>query len=111
MSEQLEGNWRKNYDFRFLSGEDLEEDVTVTIIKVAIEEVQGKAGKESVMALHFKGTPKMMAVNKTNAKTISKVIGSSKTEYWVGKQIILHAKTEKAFGSEHRVIRVKMQKV
>ena len=110
MGEQLNGSWRKNYDFRFLSGEDLEKEVTVTITKVAMEEVQTQNGKDKVMALHIKGTEKMIALNKTNNKTISKVVGSSKVEHWVGKKIIIGCEKVKAFGSVHDAIRVKLQK-
>lgn len=109
MSKQLTGTWRKQYDFRFISGEDITKEVTLTIKAVTKETVHGQ--DEPVNALHFVETPKMMAVNKTNAKTISRVVGSPLLEQWVSKKIILISKDVKAFGSVHRAIRVKMQKV
>tara|TARA_B100001750_G_C15331564_1_gene507557 strand:- start:125 stop:463 length:339 start_codon:yes stop_codon:yes gene_type:complete len=110
MGEQLSGNWRKQFDFRFLSGEDLESEVTVTIKSVTKESVHTQGGSEEVVAMWFENASKGVVLNKTNHKTISKVIGSPKYEHWIGKKIILHAAKVKAFGGMHTVVRVKMQK-
>jgi len=110
MAEQLTGSWRKCFDFRFISGEDMTagKDITMTIKAVIKEKVQRG---DVVTALTFQETEKMMAVNKTNARTISAVVGSPMVEHWPGKKIILQQKKVAAFGGEHLCIRVKMQKV
>lgn len=110
MTQQLTGSWRKHFDFRFISGEDMTpgKDVTMTIKAVIKEKVH--RGDE-VTALLFHETEKMMAVNKTNARTISAVVGSPMVEHWIGHKIILQQKKVSAFGGEHLCIRVKMQKV
>ena len=109
--ENLKGHWKKNYDFRYLAGEDIIKDVTLTIKAVIKDEVESARGKEEVTALHFEETVKLMALNKTNSRTISKVVGSPMVESWIGKKIILTQKNVTAFGGEHQVIRVKLKKV
>ena len=110
MSNQIKGHWKKNFDFRYLAGEDLTKDVTLTIKSVVHDEVESQRGKDEVTAIQFEETPKLMALNKTNSRTISKVCGSPLVEYWIGRKITLTQQNITAFGSEHQVIRVKLQK-
>lgn len=106
-------HWKKNYDYRFLSGDEIEKELTVTISKVSDEEVFNPSSnsKEKAVAAYFKGAKKGIIINKTNAKTISKVVGSVYVEDWVGKKIIIYPKKGRFFGEEMTVIRVKLQKV
>ena len=107
--EQFRDNWRKAYDFRFLSAEDLDKDVTVEIEDVVIDEVKSSHGNETVMALKFKGAKKMLVVNKTNARTISSIVGSPKTSDWIGHTITLTVVNVSAFGQTVPALRVKKQ--
>ena len=109
----MEGHWKKNFDYRFLSGDELTGETTVTIDRVVNEEVFNPSSnsKESALAVYFKNAKKGVVLNKTNAKTIAKVIGSPMTEQWVGGKIIIYPKPGKFFGEEMKVVRVKMQKV
>ena len=59
----------------------------------------------------FLETEKLMAVNKTNARTISKVVGSKLMELWPGTKIVLHMRVVNAFGADHETVRVKQVKV
>ena len=111
MSTQIKGNWKKNFDFRYLAGEDLVKDYTLTIKNVVRDQVESARGKDEVLAIQFEETKKLMALNKTNSRTISKVVGSPLVEEWAGHKIVLTRKHITAFGSEHEVIRVKLKKV
>lgn len=106
-------HWKKNFDYRFLSGDELNGEITVTIERVVNEEVFNPSSnsKETALALYFKGAKKGIVLNKTNAKTIAKVVGSPMIEEWVGKKIIIYPKAGKFFGEQMQVVRVKMQKV
>ena len=59
--------------------------------------------------LYFRGKKKPLGLNSTNARTIAKLLGSNKTEDWIGKAITLYPTTTTAFGEEHECIRVRMK--
>lgn len=101
--------WRKMFDYRFLSGEDLmNKDWTLTIKAVKREQVysQQKKSNEDQLAIWFTQGEKGMIVNKTNAKVISKVTGTPYIEQWVGKTITIRAERVKAFGEITMAVRV-----
>jgi GH25 family lysozyme M1 (1,4-beta-N-acetylmuramidase) len=105
-----ETHFRKVMDYRFLSAEELKGEVTVTIKEVKQEPVRNlTTQKEEFKAvLYFEGTKKGMVLNKTNAKTISKVLKTPYIENWVGKKIVIYCnKNVKAFGKTTEGIRVK----
>ena len=104
---QFHDKWRKAFDFRFLSSEDLDGDVTVEIEDVVIDEVKTARGTETVMALKMKGAKKLFVVNKTNARTIASIAGSPNTGDWIGKKITLTTVQVNAFGLVVAALRVK----
>ena len=106
-------HWKKNFDYRFLSGDELKGEVTVTIERVTTEEVFNPStnSKEKALAVYFIGAKKGIVLNKTNAKAIAKVVGSPYQEDWIGKKIIIFPKQGRFFGEEMKVVRVKVQKV
>ena len=106
-------HWRKNFDYRFLSGEELPGEIIVTIERVTTEEAFNPSSnsKEQVLAVYFKGAKKGIVLNKTNAKAITKVVGSPYQEDWIGEKIIIYPKSGKFFGEAMQVVRVKIQKV
>jgi len=57
--------------------------------------------------LYFRGKKKPLGLNSTNARAISKLLGSSKTEEWIGKAITIYPTTTVAFGEEHECVRVR----
>ena len=107
--KQFHDIWRKAYDFRFLSAEDLEKDVTVEIEDVVLDEVKTARGTEQVMALKIKGAKKLVAVNKTNARTIASIAGSKDTTNWIGTKITLTVVQVNAFGQTVPALRVKKE--
>ena len=57
----------------------------VTIIAIKREDIGG----EQKVLISFADESKMLICNKTNARSISKALGSTETRNWIGKDIIL----------------------
>lgn len=106
-------HWKKNFDYRFLSGDEIPGEITVEIERVTKEETFNPSSnsKEDVLAVYFKGAKKGIILNKTNAKAIAKVAGTPYQEDWIGTKIIIYPKDGKFFGEQMKVVRVKIQKV
>src|SRR5206468_8573521 len=75
---------------KYLKAADLPEDGSkqFTIALIDMEEI-GR-GKEEKPVIYFKEEDKGMVCNKTNAKTISRVLNSEEFDDWIGKQISLY---------------------
>ena len=58
---------------------------TMTITEVKLETV----GDDRKLVVYFKGTDKGLVLNKTNANSISDILGSEDTDDWAGKRIML----------------------
>lgn len=93
-------DYRLMFPSRFICSADLMgKDRTVTIDRVAVEELQMVGGKtEAKPVCYFAGAKKALVLNKTNAKTIAKLHGTQ-TDEWAGKSITLFPTTTK-FGRE-----------
>ncbi len=94
-------HYKRMYDDKeFLYEYDLDgKDVTVTIEKCVAGELTGDKGRKSKKPMvSFVGTPKKLALNKTNGKAIASMYGTS-VEAWAGKQITLYP-TVTDFGGE-----------
>lgn len=102
----------------FLGAPDLQgKEVTLTISKLKQEEIPTDRGPETKWVMHFvemearvKANPKAlnrrMVLNRTAAKTITKLYGPE-TNDWVGKRITLYATQCKAFGEVVDCIRIR----
>jgi hypothetical protein len=106
--ETTKTHWKKLFDYRFISAEEIEKETTVTIEGIEQDEAFNGREKEAVTVLRFKGAKKGMILNKTNAKLISSITGSPFTEDWIGKQITLTTKKVAAFGQQVEAIRIKL---
>jgi hypothetical protein len=82
MSEVFPSKW--------LSGDDLPHDTTVTIARCVLEEVRNPRTKkvEKKPCLYFVNRKKALIVNKTNADTLVALYGDESNE-WAGKRVIL----------------------
>ena len=107
MSE-IKTHWRKNFDYRFISGEEIREPIEMTIKSIKSDEAHNGKKKEKVTVIWFEGAKKGMILNKTNAKAISATTGTPFVEDWIGKKITLHAVDVSAFGTVTRAVRVKL---
>ena len=96
---------------RYLSAPEMEgKQVEVTIESVELEKVMTDGRSEEIPVISFAGAKKKMALNKTNAKTISSQHGED-MDKWKGKKITIFPTTCSAFGaSKVPCIRVKRGK-
>jgi hypothetical protein len=85
------------------------EERTLTIKSVANEIVTGPDGKKStcIVIRWNESNQKPMICNRTNAKTISKVIGTPLIELWANQKVTLTTESVKAFGEVVDAIRIK----
>ena len=103
-------HWKKMVNLDYLGAYSLEDgqDLTLVIDYVRQEQVTGNNGKrENCMVAHFKGDVKPMILNRTNAKTITKVCGSPYIEDWAGRAITLYADTTRLGGDIVECLRVR----
>jgi hypothetical protein len=108
MKRVITGNWRKVMDYRYLSGEDLlDQDVTLTIKEVGIDDVQNDRGTEEKPCIAFEETPKMLVLNKTNARKLTAALNTPSVENWIGHKITLYCETVSAFGKQVFAVRIK----
>lgn len=96
---------------KYLAASDLEDgDVTGTILSAEIETLGQGAEKSQKIIMNLKGLKKPFVCNKTNATTISKVLGSDDTDDWIGQRITLGV-SEVQFGNDIMpAIRVRLKK-
>lgn len=95
----------------FLKADDLGgKSVTVEISEVTFEEIGQGRDKENKIIVAFKGKDKKLIVNKTNANTIAKLVGSDDTDDWAGNRITLTAREVDYQGTPMLAIRVSLQK-
>jgi len=99
-------NINESFPSNYLKASDLgTAQPIVTIDRVEHEPV----GREREMKaiLYFAGKDKGVVLNKTNAKTITHLVGSPETDEWAGFKIKLFATTTEFGGETVECIRVK----
>jgi len=82
------------------------DDLTVTILSVAREQVVGANGKKEECPVARLKNQKPFILNRTNNKSIEKLYGPY-IEDWAGKQITLFASTTKLAGDVVECLRVR----
>ncbi len=76
----------KAFPSTYLKAQDLGRNTpVVTITDVAMETI----GDDSKMVVYFAEGKKGLVLNKTNANTIVDLLGSTDTDQWTGKKIML----------------------
>ena len=103
-------HWKKMVNLDYLGTYSLEDgkDMTLTIASVAQEMVASNNGrKEQCMVARFKENVKPMILNRTNAKTITKVTGSPYIEDWAGHRITIYADTTRFGGDILECLRIR----
>lgn len=103
-------HWKKFFDYRFISAEELDgKEVVLTIAGIDKDEVYSptERAKEKKAALKFKETTKMLILNATNARKITEILGTPQVEKWVGQQICLFPVAIQAFGQNVEATRIK----
>lgn len=109
MSENGKTHWKKMYNPDYLGAYSLEpgEDLIVTITGVTTDMVPNADGRQEECVILQLKDQKPLVLNKTNAKTIQKVLDSPYVEDWVGQSIQLYAAKVKAFGDVVEALRVR----
>lgn len=106
----LRGTWRTALGKVFLAAEDLEpgQELSLEISDVTMEQTvdPGTKKPKELVAIHFTGTDRVLALNVTNARRISEAVGSPRVEKWKGHKIRLHLEMAKAFGKDQLTLRV-----
>ncbi len=84
-------HWKSMTETEWLYAFDLEgKERVVQIEKVVGGTLIGEGGRKTKKpCVHFKGVPKPLALNATNAKMISSVVGSPDVEKWPGQWVTL----------------------
>ena len=103
------GHWRLMMTSDKLHAAELNgRDHDVEIERVLQGEYTDHRGKKVKKPdLYFKGKPKPLGLNATNAKTIAKLCGSNDTARWIGKVITIYPTTTEAYGEQVECIRVR----
>lgn len=101
-SAELSGSWRSAIGKETLGVEDFDEgqEVALTIANVTREDVPDpKTGRPRPKAvLHFRGTPRGLVLNVTNAQRITAIAGTNRVEKWAGIKITLRLEPGKLYG-------------
>ena len=88
----------------YIKAEDLQDTAHCLIMdRVKIEEV----GDDNKPVLYFRGAKKGLALNKTNANTISAAYGEE-TDDWAGQEVILYPTMTDFQGRQTPCIRVRI---
>lgn len=110
MPEKTLTHWKKLAHPDYLGAYALEagKDMVLTIKICKNELVTGTDGKkEECTILYFSEAVKPMILNKTNAKSISKIHKTPYIEEWTGKKIQLFVTEVKAFGEVTDCLRIR----
>lgn len=86
-------------------------EIVVTLVTVEKKAVPGAEGKKTDCIVATTKETKPIILNKTNCKTITRLLGTPAIEKWSGKQIKIGVDKVKAFGDVVDALRVKNEKV
>ena len=105
-----ETHWKKLTNPNYLGVYSLTpgQDIILTIKSVGMEKVTGADGSaEDCIVCHWVEKEKPMILNKTNCKTISKLLKTPYIEQWAGHRIQIGAEMVSAFGERVEALRVR----
>jgi hypothetical protein len=85
-------------DSKYLKQSDVEDEITVTVVKVGKANV-AKKGEEAEYKwlIRFQEFEKPMVLNSTNIKRLAKACDSEDTDGWIGKQVVLYVDPDVEF--------------
>lgn len=109
MSESELIHWKSLVNPHYIGAYSLlpKEEKTVTIINVVREQVKGEGGKSEECTVAYLVNEKPFILNRTNCKTLTKILKSPYIQHWAGKTITIFAAKIKAFGEEMEALRIK----
>ncbi|MGV8947575.1 MAG: hypothetical protein ACOH1N_14195 [Lutibacter sp.] len=102
-------HWKKHFNYKYTGAYEMvpDEERVLTFTKTADELVKNERGEDNMcFVAYFKEVDKPLIINKVNSKQISKLYGPF-DENWIGKQITVFVRNEKAFGEMIDVLRIR----
>lgn len=105
--EQKRTHWRTLVNPDYIGAYCIDKDTIVKIISVARQIVKGEAGKQEECTVAQLQGLKPFIINRTNAKTITKVLGTPYIEEWAGKSITIYPTTTSVKGDMVECLRVR----
>ena len=101
-------HWKQYINLDYIGAYALDgKDLTVKIISVAQEQVTGPNGKQEMCMVAKLEGQKSLILNRTNAKTITKLYNSPFVEDWSGKYITLYPTTTRFGGETVECLRIR----
>jgi hypothetical protein len=93
---------------RYLTGDDLDGDVTVTIERVVLESFRDPKTRQEARkpVMYFQRAKRGLIVNRTNWRTIADLYGDE-SDNWTGKRITLFSLMVDAYGRQTKAVRVR----
>lgn len=107
----MKTHWKTLINIDYIGAYSLEDgkDLNITIESVGKEIVKGTGGKKEECTVAKLVGQKPFIINRTNAKTIQKILGSPFIEDWAGKTITVFATTTSVAGEVVECLRVRPQ--
>jgi hypothetical protein len=110
-------HWKQLTSTDYFGSHDLFEsdnqyrEIIVTLVTVEKKAVPGADGKKSDCIVATTKETKPIILNKTNCKTITRLLGTPAIEKWAGQQVKIGVDKVKAFGDVTDALRVRNEKV
>ena len=93
---------------RYLAGDDLDEEVIVTIDRVVMESFRDPRTRVETRkpVMYFQRAKRGLIVNRTNWRTVADLYGDE-SDNWTGKRIVLAPAMVDAYGKQTKAVRVR----
>lgn len=93
---------------RYLTGDDLDGEVTVTIDRVVMEPFRDPRTRVEARkpVMYFQKAKRGLIVNRTNWRAVADLYGDE-SDNWAGKQIVLAPEMVDAYGKQTKAVRVR----
>ena len=93
---------------RYLSGDDLDGEVVVTIDRVVMESFRDPRTRVETRkpVMYFQRAKRGLIVNRTNWRTVADLYGDE-SDNWTGKRIVLVPAMVDAYGKQTKAVRVR----
>ena len=93
---------------RYLSGDDLDGEVVVTIERVVMESFRDPRTRVETRkpVMYFQRAKRGLIVNRTNWRTVADLYGDE-SDNWTGKRIVLVPAMVDAYGKQTKAVRVR----
>jgi len=93
-------NFQQVKQSKFLGKHDCDPEITLTIDRVALEQVSSPEGAEEKYVVHFAGPEKPWVLNWSNAQTLAQQFGEDDMGQWAGGQVTLYHEPNISFGTK-----------